>query len=133
MRGLDTNVLIRFLVRDDEDQCRRVYRLFKEAESRREAFFVPTLVVLEACWVLDAVYEIPRAEIVDSLATLLLMPTLRFESQPTLQRVIARARETRADLADLLIAESARGRGCEVVLSFDRRAVQQGVFEAVPP
>lgn len=129
MRGLDTNVLVRFLVRDDEVQAKAVHRVLSEAEKRREAFFVPLLVVLETCWVLDAVYEIPREEIIDALGMLLLMPTLRFEAQPVLQRVTARGRDVSSDLADLFIAESARQSGCQSVLSFDQRAVKQGVFE----
>ena len=131
MKGLDTNVLVRFLVRDDEVQAKAVRCLLRDAEVRRDAFFVPLLVVLETCWVLDAVYEIPRDEIVDALAMLLLMPTLRFEAQPVLQRVISRARDIPADLTDLLIAESARHANCESLLSFDRRAVKLGLFEAI--
>ena len=52
MKALDTNVLVRFLVKDDEQQAKTVYRLFKQAESKAEAFFIPILVVLETVWVL---------------------------------------------------------------------------------
>jgi hypothetical protein len=34
MKALDTNVLVRFLVKDDEQQAKSVYRLFKQAESK---------------------------------------------------------------------------------------------------
>ena len=77
MKALDTNVLIRFLVKDDELQAKAVYKLFKKAESKAEAFFIPILVVLEIFWVLEAVYEISREEIIDSIDELLLMPILQ--------------------------------------------------------
>lgn len=32
MKALDTNVLVRFLVKDDEQQTKAAYRRFKEAE-----------------------------------------------------------------------------------------------------
>ena len=131
MKGLDTNALVRFLVRDDEVQAEAVHRVLRKAEQGREVFFVPLLVVLETCWVLDAVYEIPRDEIIDAFMMLLLMPTLRFEAPSVLQRVMARAKDIPSDLADLLIADSARQSGCESVLSFDKRAAKQGVFEAL--
>jgi len=67
MKALDTNVLVRFLVKDDEQQAKTVYRLFKQAESKAEAFFIPILVVLETVWVLEAVYETTRQEILDSI------------------------------------------------------------------
>lgn len=129
MRALDTNVLVRFLVRDDERQAETIYRIFKQAESDKEVLFVPLLVVLETVWVLDSVYVIPRQEIIDSINELLLMPILEFEKQPAIQSFISSARETKMDLSDLLIAHSAKFSGCECVLTFDKRASNFGLFE----
>jgi len=129
MRALDTNVLVRFLVRDDERQAETIYRIFKQAEADKEVLFVPLLVVLETVWVLDSVYVIPRQEIIDSINELLLMPILEFEKQPAIQSFISSARETKMDLSDLLIAHSAKFSGCECVLTFDKRASNFGLFE----
>jgi len=129
MRALDTNVLVRFLVRDDERQAETIYRIFKQAESDKEVLFVPLLVVLETVWVLDSVYVIPKQEIIDSINELLLMPILEFEKQPAIQSFISSARETKMDLSDLLIAHSAKFSGCECVLTFDKRASNFGLFE----
>lgn len=85
MKAIDTNVLIRFLVKDNEQQADLVYKLFKEAESLKEALFVPIVVVLETIWVLESVYKIPRQEIVDSMNELLLMPIFEFESHQQLR------------------------------------------------
>ena len=56
MKALDTNVLVRFLVKDDAEQAQLVYTLFKQAENQKQQLFVPILVVLETIWVLQAVY-----------------------------------------------------------------------------
>ena len=40
MKALDTNVLIPFLVRDDERQAEAVYKIFKQAESDNELLFI---------------------------------------------------------------------------------------------
>ena len=77
MKALDTNVLVRFLVKDDPAQAEIIYRKLKQAEIDGEVFFVPLLVVLEMIWVLDSVYKIPRQEMVDSLEALLRMPVLK--------------------------------------------------------
>jgi len=45
MKAVDTNVLVRFLVRDDEKQAKAVYRKFKQAEANKEVLFIPVLVV----------------------------------------------------------------------------------------
>ena len=129
MKALDTNVLVRFLVRDDKLQAETIYRVFKKAESDREVFFVPLLVVLEIVWVLESVYKIPRQEILDSVNELILMPILKFETQPAILNFISSARETKMDLSDLLIAHSAKFSGCECVLTFDKRASNFRLFE----
>jgi len=129
MKALDTNVLVRFLVRDDKRQAETIYRVFKKAESDREVFFVPLLVVLETVWVLESAYKIPRQEILDSVNELILMPILKFETQPAILNFISSARETKMDLSDLLIAHSAKFSGCECVLTFDKRASNFRLFE----
>jgi predicted nucleic-acid-binding protein len=129
MKALDTNVLVRFLVRDDKRQAETIYRIFKKAESDREVFFVPLLVVLETVWVLESVYKIPRQEILDSVNELILMPILKFETQSAILNFIYSARETKMDLSDLLIAHSAKFSGCECVLTFDKRASNFRLFE----
>ena len=70
MIALDTNVIVRFLVRDDEQQAQAVYARLKQAEAARETLFVPLLVVLETIWVLESVYDKSRQEILDSLEDL---------------------------------------------------------------
>ena len=129
MKALDTNVLVRFLVRDDEGQAEATYRIFKQVESDKEVLFVPLVVVLETVWVLESVYEIPRQEILDSINELVLMPILEFEAQSAILSFVSSARETKVDLSDLLIAYSARFSGCECVLTFDKRATNLGLFE----
>ena len=129
MKALDTNVLVRFLVKDDEQQAKTVYRLFKQAESKAEAFFIPILVVLETVWVLEAVYETTRQEILDSIDELLLMPILEFEAQSAIRSFISSARENKTDLSDLLIAHCAKYSGCDSVVTFDKRAAKFELFE----
>jgi len=89
MKALDNNVLVRFLVRDDKRQAETIYRIFKKAESDREVFFVPLLVVLETVWVLESVYKIPRQEILYSINELILMPILKFETQSAILNFIS--------------------------------------------
>jgi predicted nucleic-acid-binding protein len=129
MKALDTNVLVRFLVRDDEQQAKTIYRIFKQAESDKEALFVPLLVVLETIWVLESVYKIPRQEILGSINELILMPILEFEAQSAILSFVSSALETKMDLSDLLIANSARFSGCECVLTFDKSTSNFGLFE----
>lgn len=129
MKALDTNILVRFLVCDDENQAQTVYRLFRQAESEKTVFYVPLLVILETIWALEAVYRISRSDILNTISDILYLPILKFEAQAALKRFLVDAPNKNADLADILIACSAKQSGCEAVLSFDRKAADSGVFE----
>jgi len=129
MKAIDTNVLIRFLVKDDARQAETVYRLFKKTESSKEALLVPITVVLETIWVLESAYNIPREEILDSINELLLMPILEFEAPSAILNFVSFAKETNVDLSDILIAHSALSAGCESILTFDKQAAGTKFFE----
>ena len=133
MKALDTNVLVRFLVKDDERQSEIVYRVFRQAEMDNNTFFVPLLVILETLWVLESVYKLARNDILDSMNEVLLMPILKFEAQATIQRFIILARESKVDLSDILIACAAKLSGCESVLTFDKKASKFDYFEIMGP
>ena len=131
MKALDTNILVRFLVSDDERQSKAVYRLFRRAESEKTVFFVPLLVILETIWVLEAVYQISRADILDAINDILFLHILKFEAQSVLKRFLIEAQEKNTDLAGVLIYCSAKLAGCETVLSFDKKSARLGIFELV--
>jgi len=123
VKALDSNVIVRFLVRDDERQARLVYDRFKQAESTREV-----LVVLEMMWVLESTYDRPREEILDSLDELKGMPILEFEDVQVLQNLLEEGRKSRVDLSDLLIAFAAQSRGCSEGITFDKSASKFSFF-----
>ena len=129
MKGVDTNILARFLVGDDKAQAKKVYRIFKKAEVEKSELFVPFLVLLELIWVLESVYMISRSDILDSISELLLMPILKFEHQSVLQQFIPSAQANTYDLSDLLIAYSAKNQGCEKIITFDKKASTFHLFE----
>jgi predicted nucleic-acid-binding protein len=129
MKGIDTNIIVRFLVGDDEQQAKTVYNIFKKTETNKNELFVPLLVILELIWVLDSAYEVSREDILQSISELLLMPILKFQHQSVLQLFIQSAQRNRYDLSDLLIACCAKVQGCETVLTFDKKASKFSLFE----
>ncbi|MEN8180272.1 MAG: type II toxin-antitoxin system VapC family toxin [Pseudomonadota bacterium] len=128
MKALDTNILVRFLVQDDELQASKVDQLFASAEQRKETLFVPLLVVLELIWVLQSAYAVARKDIILAISALLQMPVLEFEKQPVLREFVGSAEGFRGDLADLLIAHSALASACETVLTCDKKAAGYRYF-----
>ena len=115
MIGLDTNVLVRYVTRDDESQFRAVMKLL----SRNGAtFFVCDPVLLELDWVLSKLYDWSRDEIADSLARLLTIHNLEFEDEGRIRAALKALRQG-ADLSDELIVALCYEYGCRELATFD--------------
>ena len=124
MQAVDTNVLVRFLVNDDPNQARQVLNLFQQLEKADEQVLVPTIVLLELCWVVASGYRFSRDEVIQAVDDLLLLPVLKFEYETAVQQCVLEAQAINADLSDLLIAHVARAQGCNTVWTFDRKALR---------
>lgn len=128
MIAVDTNIVVRFLVRDDEKQAEAARRRLKEAERNRERMLVPLLVVLETIWVLECAYDKTRSEILDSIQDMRQMPVFEFEADRVIERFLDDGGKCKADLADILIAHSAQAAGCESGITFDKDAARFPFF-----
>lgn len=129
MKGVDTNFLVRFLTRDDDQQAKVVLTVVRDAESTKERLFVPFIVVLELIWVLESAYGIPRSDIAEAIGDLLLLPVFQFEQAKVVREVLVTATSNSYDLSDLLIAHCAKEYGCTAVLTFDKKAGKYPLFE----
>lgn len=128
MTGIDTNILVRFLVADDDAQTQCVYRLFKEAETKKNAFFISLPVLLELFWVLESVYNLPRRDILEAVTALTTIPVLKVDAESMVRGLLEDARKTSCELSDLLIAHVAAANSCNAVLSFDKKACRHPLF-----
>lgn len=120
MVAVDTNVLVRFLVRDDEAQFARASRLFSTAQRSDDAVFVSGIVLCELVWVLQRAYRVPKTEIVATLIELVRARHVELESPEIVERAINAFEKGRGDFADYLIRERAFGADCDGVATFDR-------------
>lgn len=113
MISIDTNVVVRFLVRDDLDQFRRVDKLIRENEV-----FVSLTVLLECEWVLRDAYDAPRLAVARALRDFGSLPTVVMEDPPRVSRALEWA-ASGMDFADALhLSGLANG---EAFVSFDRK------------
>jgi len=127
--ALDTNVLVRFLVRDDEDQAARALRRLTEITEADDTAFVPDIVLAELVWVLRSTYRFPRARIISVLRELYTARHLSFASPDRVARALSAFESGRGDFADYLIREQSRDHGSEAVVTFDRRILGDLGFE----
>ena len=124
MIGIDTNVLVRLLIEDDEEQTRRARRLVDQAEARGDAVLVSSPVVLEAEWVLRSRYGLGRDEVLTLFHAALSVPTLWFEGEAALEEALHEWADSACGLADCLIAAHNRRMGCRFTATFDTKAAK---------
>jgi predicted nucleic-acid-binding protein len=124
--ALDTNVVVRFLTRDDPGQAMRAKALIETG-----AAFVPRTVVLETEWVLRTIYRFKRDAIAAGLTKLLGLPGVEIEDRPTVARALDWCRQG-LDFADALhLASSVQA---QAFATFDRALQRKarGIAGAVP-
>ncbi len=132
MKGVDTNVLIRFIVRDDADQAAAADH-FLESECSREApCLINRIVLCELVWMLDRGYRYRRGPIAGVIDKILRTEEFRVENAAEAWAALQAYRDGRADFADCLIGETNRALGCAVTATFDRYAGRMEEFVLLP-
>ncbi|MGL4618296.1 PIN domain-containing protein [Chroococcidiopsis sp.] len=118
MVGLDTNVLVRYLTRDDESQWQQACLVIEGGQL----CFVANIVLCELVWVLRGnPYKFAKEEILNTLEMMLQSPTFEFENRSAVYQAFQRAKQGRADFSDYLIGAIATHAGCQETVSFDRK------------
>jgi predicted nucleic-acid-binding protein len=122
MLGIDTNVLVRFLVRDDEIQFEKARKLIKREVATGHRVFVNQLVLMETEWVLRSRYVVPKNQIIEAISGLLNATDIQFENEPSVEEALFIWKESAADFADCLITAKNRRMGCRATATFDVKA-----------
>lgn len=122
MTGIDTNILVRFLVDDDVRQ-NNLARAFTAARTEEEPAYLSAVVLAEAVWVLNRRLNYPMERITSMLRALLAADCLIIEYTAELDALLNGDVELKGDLTDHLVAWSGGESGCRKTVTFDRRAV----------
>jgi predicted nucleic-acid-binding protein len=116
MTGLDTNVLLRYLLRDEPAQAARADREF----DRGERFLIDGIVLCEVVWVLEVGYGLSREEVVSTLERILATAQFEIESRDLAIAALDDFRRSGADFSDCLIGRRNRAAGAEETVTLDR-------------
>ncbi|SOC37000.1 predicted nucleic-acid-binding protein [Rhizobium subbaraonis] len=123
MIGVDTNVLLRFLVDDDVEQ-NKVARRFLSERTEEDPVYLSAVVLAETVWVLQRRLGYPQPQITEMLRHLLVSAEVIVEYAEELEATLLMADAAISDLADYLVAWAALKAGCRKVLTFDRKAAK---------
>ncbi len=116
---LDTNILIRYLTRDDREKAERCLRLLQKAEEREVELATSELVIAEVVWVLQSRTELDRSRIRDLLLPIISLAALRLPNKQLWPRVFDLYCDKRIDFIDAYNAVMMQRAGIEQIYSYD--------------
>ncbi len=111
MAALDTNVLVRDLVRDDATRLALARRPIRTCVEEGQTLYIPVSVSLEPEWVLRVNFGFGKEEVVQILSQLLSSVELAFESEDALEQALLLYRQASADYPDCVRAALAARAG----------------------
>ncbi|MEA5519341.1 type II toxin-antitoxin system VapC family toxin [Limnoraphis robusta] len=128
MIGVDTNILVRYLTRDDEQQWQQAVAVIKQ----NQPCFVANIVLCELVWVLrGGSYGFGKDEIINTLEGMLHSSAFEFESRSIVYQALHRYKQGRADFSDYLIGAIASQVGCTETVSFDGKLKEEKGFRCL--
>jgi len=128
MIAVDTNVLVRYLVNDDEKQAGRAKKLFDTAANANDHIFLGSLILVETAWVLESGYGFTRLELAEVITDLLMSGLFRFEKKEEVAKALDRFRKGKADFSDYLAAEISLAGARSKLHTFDKSCKEPDLY-----
>lgn len=127
MIGIDTNILVRYITRDDVKQARRAVKILEKTCTKDNPGYISSLVIGEVIWTLFSVFEYTREEVIETLDSLLNAEELKFEHEDSVWYAYEQFKAG-FDFQDALIGHINNASGCTTTITFDKKAARMKEF-----
>ena len=131
MIGLDTNVLVRYLLDDDPHWSPIVTRFLDEELTPERPGFINPITLVELVWVLRRKPGYDRGKLSDLIESLLTSDSVVLGEAPAVARALAAFRDGSAGFADYLIAELNEQAGASPTVTINRKASKSFPFTPI--
>jgi predicted nucleic-acid-binding protein len=128
MIGIDTNVLIRYIVQDDPVQAKLATHYIENNCSNENPGFINQLVLCEVVWVLKRAYGYDKSIILKVIRQILLTVEFSIENSESSWKALKEYELGSADFSDYIIGISNKENDCEYTITFDKIASQNPNF-----
>ncbi len=118
--SVDTNLVLRYLRRDNIRQTETVRLLFNEAKQEKCLCYLSVLLFVEVVFVLMKLYKISKKEISEILLLIVDLPYLIIEKKNIVRTALEWLPSTSVSFIDLLLAAEAKQTG-KTLLTFDKK------------
>ena len=123
MIGLDTNVLVRYIMQDDAAQAAKATALVETLDAERPGF-VSLVSIVELYWVLSSCYDLTEAQVMQALEVLLRTKEIVVDQAEQVLRALRACAGGKGDFAACLIERTAAVAGCTRTMTFDMKAAR---------
>jgi len=120
--GLDTNVVIRYLVQDDKKQSASATHFIEKTLSTDTPGYINHVTLCEITWVLQRCYGVTKPALKKILESLLSTKQLLVENVEVAWKALRTFDANRAEFCDVLIGQANAHAGCEYTVTFDKKA-----------
>jgi len=131
MIGIDTNVLVRYLVQDDPEQSAQSTVLIEQQCSLSSPGFLSDIVLCELVWVLTGAYKYDKDLVIEVMEQILVTAELSVKNENLLRKAINDYKIGNADFSDYLIVNNNKQSGCVKTYTFDKKLLQHGETSAL--
>lgn len=129
MNGVDTNILVRYLVQDDPEQSRLATQLIEKRCSVDSPVFISGIVLCELVWVLETAYEYEKEVIVPVLEKILRTRQFHIHESQIAWHALEGYKKNGADFSDHYIGHLNIHHGCKSTFTFDKKASKLSEFK----
>ena len=120
MKGLDTNVLVRYLTQDHQKQARLAAKEIEGAAVKGEKLVIQPIVLCELVWVLESAYDFGKPQIVAVLDSIMITAQFEIVDKDTVWQALNDYHKEKGDFSDYYIGRSNEKAGANVTLTFDK-------------
>ena len=131
MIGLDTNLLVRYLVGDDPGQFDRARAEIEAAANREDPLMINAIVLCEVVWVLSSAYDYSRTEIADAIEQILSTAQFNIEWGDQARQALKDFKTTKAGFTDAFIGRINSSLGAAPTMTFDRELAPLSTFRVL--
>ena len=131
MLGLDTNILVRYLVKDDRHQAEKAIDYISKAAEKGEPCFINCIVLCELVWVLESAYECSKLEIAGVLDKIITTKQFEVESKDVVRQAVQDYKYGKGDFADYIIGRLNHLNGCIETATFDQSLKSARYFNVI--
>lgn len=125
MIGLDTNLIVRYLIQDDTAQTKKATQIIEKAAEEKVGLWISQITLCETVWVLERGYKLPKNEILHILHELLQIPEIKIENDNVTWLAVHDYETTKSvGFVDCLIGRQNGYNGCTTTLTFDKQAAK---------